>query len=240
VSDPAAWGDSQAEVYDALYGVADADACALAVGAELAMGSKIIEAGCGTGRLVERFEVASFDVVGLDASEKMLERARAKCPLSRFHRVDLGADEWHSQAGRAECVIFAFNTLSMLGTEARQFHALKQSHAVLTMCDRAYSRLFVQQFVPDLELLKDRDEDVPGGRRVVRSNRAAQILYSSVTADDGRVFEQTHRYLFPEQLDELAYLAGFELRERWQDFSREPYTGPPAPECVSVYRPARS
>ena len=42
------------------------------------------------------------------------------------------------------------------------------------------------------------------------------------------------RYAFPTELDLMARLAGLELRERWGDWSREPFTAASG-KHVSVY-----
>jgi hypothetical protein len=37
-------------------------------------------------------------------------------------------------------------------------------------------------------------------------------------------FSSPHRYVWPSELDLMARLAGMELRERWADWTREPFT----------------
>jgi hypothetical protein len=43
---------------------------------------------------------------------------------------------------------------------------------------------------------------------------------------DGRfeTFSSRHRYVWPSELDLMAQLAGLQLRARWSDWSRDPFT----------------
>ena len=45
---------------------------------------KILEIGCGTGRDAEMLVPMGFDYIGIDASERMLEKAREKLPNEKF------------------------------------------------------------------------------------------------------------------------------------------------------------
>ncbi len=57
---------------------------------------------------------------------------------------------------------------------------------------------------------------------------------------DGRAttFESHHRYVWPSELDLMARLAGLDLKGRWADWSRGPFTSE-STQHVSVWeRPA--
>ena len=58
---------------------------------------------------------------------------------------------------------------------------------------------------------------------------------------DGRreVSSLPFRYVWPSELDLMAQLAGLWLRDRWSDWSREPFTSD-STKHVSVYRRAGS
>jgi len=54
-----------------------------------------------------------------------------------------------------------------------------------------------------------------------------QISYSHHWwANEGQVeiFSAPYRYVFPSELDLMAQLAGLERRERWDGWTREPFT----------------
>ena len=46
-------------------------------------GDPVLELGCGTGRITIAIAEAGYHIVGLDISERMLERAAAKCHGTR-------------------------------------------------------------------------------------------------------------------------------------------------------------
>ena len=43
-------------------------------------GSRVLDAGCGTGRVATELAARGFSVVGMDLDEQMLDTARAKAP----------------------------------------------------------------------------------------------------------------------------------------------------------------
>ena len=52
-------------------------------------GTRVLDAGCGTGRVASELASRGFDVVGLDADPSMLDAARAKAPQLRWIEADL-------------------------------------------------------------------------------------------------------------------------------------------------------
>src|SRR5690606_35670585 len=76
--DPAAYGDAFADVYDDWYAdVSDVAGTVEAI-ARLAGGGPVLELGIGTGRLALPLAAAGVEVHGVDASDAMVERLRAK------------------------------------------------------------------------------------------------------------------------------------------------------------------
>src|SRR5574341_346975 len=61
--------------------------------ADLPAGSRILDAGCGPGLVAEAFLAAGHGVLGVDLSEEMVARARARCARfgdrARFERQSL-------------------------------------------------------------------------------------------------------------------------------------------------------
>lgn len=49
----------------------------------------VLDAGCGTGRLTKRLIARGFNVIGMDYSEQMLEKARASVPGVKFLKMDI-------------------------------------------------------------------------------------------------------------------------------------------------------
>jgi SAM-dependent methyltransferase len=54
-------------------------------------GSRILDAGCGTGRVALRLAELGFDCVGTDIDPSMLEVARARGPALPWYEADLAA-----------------------------------------------------------------------------------------------------------------------------------------------------
>src|SRR5690606_36352662 len=119
--DDTTYGRAFADVYDAWYtGISDVDVT-VAVLAELAGGGPVLELGVGTGRLAiplaER--LPHLRVVGVDTSDEMLERLRARhCPATlevrRGDMVDGLPD------GPFALVFVAYNTIFNLLSADRQ------------------------------------------------------------------------------------------------------------------------
>jgi SAM-dependent methyltransferase len=75
---PATYGDRIAEVYDDLYaGLADVGSIADLL-ADLARGGPALELGIGTGRVALPLAARGVEVHGIDASEAMVAKLRAK------------------------------------------------------------------------------------------------------------------------------------------------------------------
>jgi 2-polyprenyl-3-methyl-5-hydroxy-6-metoxy-1,4-benzoquinol methylase len=52
-------------------------------------GAKVLDIGCGSGRLLEAFIGREIDYLGVDKSEKLLKNARAKYPNNKFRNGDI-------------------------------------------------------------------------------------------------------------------------------------------------------
>jgi SAM-dependent methyltransferase len=85
-------------------------------------GSRVLDAGCGTGRVMRRLVELGYDCVGVDLDDSMLAEARAAAPELRWLRGDLAALDLPA-SGVAEpfdLVVCAGNVVPLLavGTEA--------------------------------------------------------------------------------------------------------------------------
>lgn len=85
----------------------------------LAPGARVLDAGCGTGRVAIRLAELGFESVGVDVDEAMLEQARAAAPDQTWVASDLVrlAD---LELGSFDLVVAAGNVIPLLdrGTEA--------------------------------------------------------------------------------------------------------------------------
>jgi len=239
------YGDAFADVYDEWYAdISDVAATVdLLVDVAAAVPAlPVLELGVGTGRLAIPLAAEGLDVVGLDASEAMLETLARKDP-TRSVRTCLGDMVDGQPAGPFALVFVAFNTFFNLLTEHRQ-----------EACFRAVAErlspggaFVVEAFVP---------EPQPGSSVAVRSittdsvvlsvsthdapTQTAQCQYISISESGGvRMRPWAIRYATVEQLDAMAASSGFRLDARYENADRTPFTTD-SPRHVSVYRTIHS
>ena len=88
-------------------------------------GSRVLDAGCGTGRVATELAARGFSVVGIDLDDAMLAAARAKAPELDWIRADL-TDATTQLSGEFDLVAMAGNVMIFLdpGTEGRVLEEL--------------------------------------------------------------------------------------------------------------------
>lgn len=52
------------------------------------VGERVLDLGCGNGRLLEIFKDKNIDYIGIDSSEKLIEIAKKKYPKAKFQKAD--------------------------------------------------------------------------------------------------------------------------------------------------------
>ena len=95
--------------------------------AEHVSGNKALDFGCGTGRSTRFLRGLSFDVVGVDISKPMLERARLNDPGGDYRL--LGGDGLDIfPAGSFDLVLsaFTFDNIATVGKKIALFESLKR------------------------------------------------------------------------------------------------------------------
>ena len=196
-----------------------------------------LEFGIGTGRIALPLSERGVRVAGIDNSEAMLSRLRAK-PGAEDIEVVLGDFARTRVDGEFSVVYLVFNTISNLVTQDAQVACFENAAAHL----RSGGRFVIENGVPALQSL-------PPGQTVIpfRADREGFSfdVYDVVTQRfssqhfylvDGRVeaFPVEFRYAWPAELDLMARLAGLTLQDRWAGWRREPFTAV-SPAHVSVY-----
>lgn len=226
-----------ADVYDQWFGYFD-DA-AVDVLEELAGGGRALELGIGTGTVALPLAARGVEVHGIDSSEEMVARLRAK-PGGGEIPVTLGDFSDAGVAGRFSLVFVVYNTLFALQTQDEQVRCFRSVAARL----RPGGAFVVEAFVPDLaqlsagrgvRLLHMTDDRV--GIKIYDHDPVGQKLRSRhvVFTDGGsRLFPVEVRYAWPSELDLMARLAGLRLRARWAGWRREEF-GAKSEKHVSVY-----
>jgi SAM-dependent methyltransferase len=195
--------------------------------AELAGEGPALELGIGTGRIALPLARRGVRVHGIDLSDAMLARLRAK-PGAGQIGITVGDFATATVDERFSLVYLVFNTIENLTTQEEQVACFENVAAHLEP-----GAVFVLEVaVPDLRRL-------PYGERFVlfdvsehhvgidEYDVANQGLVSHhFQAVDG-TFERSSgpfRYVWPAELDLMARIAGLRLRERWSGWRREPFT----------------
>ena len=236
------YGDRIAGVYDEMYGslsTAEQVDPIVVVLEELAAGGRALELGIGTGRIALPLAARGTEVHGIDASESMVAEMRrkpggAEIPVSLGDFADVDAD------GRSSLAYVVFNTFFNLLTQEAQVRCFANVARHLD----AGGVFLVEAFVPDLTRFV-RGQNIQ--TRVLETDRVSidlsrhdsvgQTVASShlyITEEGVRLYPVKLRYAWPAELDLMAKLAGMELRHRWSDWRRTPFTAS-STSHVSIY-----
>jgi hypothetical protein len=194
----------------------------------MASGGAALELGIGTGRIALPLAARGVPVHGIDASEAMVARLRAK-PGGAEIPVAIGDFATTRVEGVFSVVYLVFNTIMNLTTQDAQVACFENAAAHL----HAGGRFVVEVALPQLQRL-------PPGQTI------HPFSYESPTRfgfDDYDIANQglvSHhydvrdgafgpwsipfRYVWPSELDLMARVAGMRTHERWSGWRRESFT----------------
>ena len=193
--------------------------------AELANGGAALELGIGTGRIALPLLARGVPVQGIDLSQEMVARLRAK-PGGDAIPVASGDFATTRVDGTFSLSYVVFNTIMNLRTQEAQVACFANAAAHL----EPGGCFVVEIMLPELKRL-------PRGESFVAFSVAPEHLGFDEYDLVGQRLTSHHyypetgdhstfpgRYIWPSELDLMAQLAGMELRDRWSDWSREPFT----------------
>jgi SAM-dependent methyltransferase len=186
-----------------------------------------LELGIGTGRIALPLAARGVRVHGIDLSEAMVARLRAK-PGGREIGVTMGDFATTTVEGSFSVAYLVFNTIMNLTTQDEQVACFENVAAHL----EPGGCFVVEVGVPDLQRLPRGEAFQPFTVTPTRLgfdeyDVANQGLISHhYRVEDGKleVNSPPFRYVWPSELDLMARLAGMRLRERWGGWKREPFT----------------
>jgi len=189
----------------------------------------ILELGIGTGRIALPLAAQGVEVHGIDASEAMVAKLRAK-PGGERLPITLGNFADVPVSHRYSLVFVVFNTLFGLSSQEEQVRCFSNVASRLV----PGGRFLIEAFVPDVTRF-ERDQIVQAIRvdageiRLEASRHDSlnqRVSSQQVVIDDTgiRLFPIQVRYAWPSELDLMARLAGMRLAERWSNWRREPFT----------------
>lgn len=237
---PTTFGERMADVYDTWFGNPMEATTQATVDrlAELAAGGRVLELAVGTGRVALPLAARGLEVHGVDASEAMVARLRAK-PGGEALPVTIGDFADVPVEGEFDLVYLIFNTLFNLTTQDEQVRCFE--NVARHLSERGL--FVVEAFVPDLAELdceSARTVDVTLDSVTIEASRhdpvRQRVDYQYVVVTEGgvRLHPVPMRYAWPAELDLMARFAGLELRERWGGWDRSPFTAA-SKAHVSVY-----
>jgi len=195
--------------------------------ADLAGDGDALELGVGTGRIALPLARRGVRVHGLDLSEAMVAKLRAKLDGDRI-AVTIGDFATTRVDGTFAVAYLVVNTIMNLTTQEEQVACFRNVAAHL---ERG-GCFVIEVMVPGLRRLPpgERLQPFDVSRTHVGVDEydvARQGLVSHhYWIEDGEVevLSPPFRYVWPSELDLMAQLAGMTLRERWGDWAREPFT----------------
>jgi SAM-dependent methyltransferase len=247
-----------AEYYDATYNAGPVDDIPFFVDYARQAKGRILELGCGTGRVLIPTALASCDITGLDLSDYMLAKCREKFNLQSTYvqgRVKLiQSDMTKFNTGETYALVTVpSRSFELLITVEQQLACLDCIHKHLESDGIFILDLFSPNPTPPPPQIepegpvKPTEIVMPDGRKVMRLNRISrrhteqqyneiEILYI-ITYPDGHTehpmqafpFRSFYRY----EVEHLLTLGGFKVIDLFGGFDKSPFTAD-SPEMIFV------
>ena len=208
---------------------------------ELAGEGRALELAIGTGRIALPLAQRGVPVHGIDMSKAMVARLREK-PGGEDIGVTIGDFATTTVEGTFSVAYLVFNTISNLTTQAAQVACFRNVAAHL----EPGGCFVIEVGVPELQRVPPGETfhvfHVSETRWGIDEYDVANqgLISHHFQIVDGRVERNSvpFRYVWPEELDLMAQLAGMSLRERWSGWTREPFTSE-SRKHVSVWEKPR-
>ena len=194
---------------------------------DLAGKGRALELGIGTGRIALPLAQRGVPVHGIDLSNAMVARLRAK-PGGEEIGVTIGDFSTTRVAGEFSLAYLVFNTIENLTTQDAQVACFRNVAAHL----ETGGCFVIEVGVPGLQRLPPGEtfqvfhvsENGWGFDEYDVANQGLTSHHFEIV--DGRVQRTSipFRYAWPSELDLMAQLSGMRLRDRWSGWKREPFT----------------
>ena len=186
-------------------------------------GGGALELAIGTGRIAVPLAARGIRVAGIDLSPDMVAKLRQKTDEIP---VAIGDMTTTRVEGTFSLVYIVFNSIFNLGTQERQVACFENASAHL----EPGGTFVVEIMVPEVQrlprgdrfLLFDAAPDHVGFDEYDLVTQGLTSHHYNPVRGDYSTFPG--RYIWPSELDLMARLAGMELRERWADWDRSPFT----------------
>jgi SAM-dependent methyltransferase len=182
-----------------------------------------LELAIGTGRIAVPLAERGVRVAGIDLSPDMVAELREKTDEIP---VKIGDMTTTSVDGTFSLAYIVFNSIFNLRTQGLQVACFENAAAHV----QDGGVFVVEIMVPELQRLPRGDKFLLFDARPDHVGFDEFDLVSQGLTSHHYDPERGHystfpgRYIWPSELDLMARLAGMELRERWADWDRSPFT----------------
>jgi SAM-dependent methyltransferase len=223
---PDAFGQSHADLYDALLGNVPDTAETVEYFSRYA-GQSLLELGSGTGRPAIPLAEAGLSVTAIEASERMIEAMRRK-PGGKTVRVHQGDFTRLDLEDRFDHILLSRNTLLALPDQDLQIATIRAASEHLA----TGGRIYIDLGMPDPSATTKVqyggviDEGVILIQRTHDRLRQLVELKRIVLGAETSVLQYLSRYVWPAELDLMGRLAGLDLVDRWSDWQKTPFRRP--------------
>jgi len=92
-------------------------------------GARVLDVGCGVGRVASQLHDRGFDVTGIDISEPLVDEARSLFPDIEFRVEDIRDNSF--EAGSFQYAVFSFFGLDYLVPKSERLTALRELYRLL-------------------------------------------------------------------------------------------------------------
>ena len=239
--DRSTYGERIAEVYDSWYSPRMDPAAAVELLTRLAGNGRALELGIGTGRVAIPLADRGVTVSGIDASEAMVARLRAKSTGATIS-VTIGDLADVDVPGTFSLIYIPFATFFALESQNEQIRCLQN---VATHLDPG-GHFVMDAFVPDLNRFGstnsatttqtvDLDHVVLDAMRHDPLQQVVEGHHVVLTEEGTKLYPVRIRYCWPSELDVMARLAGLTLEDRFAGYDGSPFDLSSGSH-VSIYR----
>jgi SAM-dependent methyltransferase len=195
--------------------------------ANLAGDGAALELGIGTGRIALPLARRGVQIHGIDLSEAMVARLRAKEGAEQIG-VTIGDFATATVDTSFSLAYLVFNTINNLTTQDEQVACFQNVAAHL----QPGGCFVIEVGVPELRRLPPGDTFVAfdvssthlGFDEYDVAKQGLISHHHSLVDGQWEAASVPFRYVWPAELDLMARIAGMTLKERWSGWKREPFT----------------
>jgi SAM-dependent methyltransferase len=207
------------------------------------VGGRVLELGCGSGRLTIPIAQAGVDITGADLSQSMLDAARSKAVTAGVAIEFVQADMRTFDLGHPFAVIvIPGNSLLHLLSIDELKQCFRRVRSQLTSGGKFVFDISKWDLARLAVGPEERRPVMTAGNIAIEetaefdsATQVRRILWyvKNTASGETRVIDHSLRVIFPQELLLLIELTGFRLDVRYGEFTREPF-GPSSPRQVCI------